>query len=55
MGVSLSTLDIIILPVDKGSTNVVMNKEDYILEIQLSDSNTYKPINSNPTEQYTQN
>lgn len=43
-----------ILPADKGSAIVILNKTDYIAEAnrQLSDTTTYKPLSSNPTSQY---
>ena len=47
--------DIIILPADKGSTTVVQNLTDYVVEAerQLGDSVTYQPLNEDPTDDYT--
>lgn len=44
-----------ILPADKGSTTVVMDKTDYVKEIerQLSDSSTYQLLTDNPTNKFT--
>ncbi|XP_054272548.1 uncharacterized protein LOC128992830 [Macrosteles quadrilineatus] len=50
-----SNTDIMILPADKGSTTVIMNKSDYVSEIQrqLSDSSTYLLLKEDPTIKYT--
>jgi hypothetical protein len=46
--------DIVILPADKGDSIVVLNKEDYVNEIekQLNDTKFYKQISNNPTEKF---
>jgi hypothetical protein len=46
--------NIMILPADKGSTTVVLDKTDYLDEAhrQLSDRDTYKPLSENPIHQY---
>jgi hypothetical protein len=48
--------DIRILPADKGSTTVVMNTSDYTAEIekQLSDTHTYRPLNTDPTQRFSE-
>lgn len=45
-----------ISPADKGSSTVIMNKTDYINEIdnQLSDSTIYTKLDHDLTEQYDQ-
>ena len=46
--------DIVIKPADKGSTVVVISKEDYINKVQqqLNDTNYYQKLNKDPTSSY---
>ena len=48
--------NILILPVDKGNTTVVLDKDDYLVEAnrQLSDPSTYQLLTSNSTQSYNQ-
>lgn len=48
--------NIMILPADKGSTTVVMDKVDYMNEVerQLSDSTTYKKLDHDPTTEFNE-
>ena len=48
--------NIMILPADKGSTTVILNKSDYIHEgeEQLKDTKTYRHLKSDPTNTFCQ-
>ena len=43
-----------ILPADKGSTTVVMDRDDYVLEAerQLADTSVYRPLSADPTAEH---
>ena len=46
--------EIMILPVDKGRTTVILDKEEYQekMKVLLSDKNTYKLLEKDPTGKY---
>ena len=48
--------NVLILPANKGNTTVVLDKDDYLVEVdrQLSDRSTYQPLASNLTQSYNQ-